>query len=196
MYNLLVQLHPSMPNLIICKVIGMIYENDINFIKTLACNKFDFFIIVKESLFILMNATEKESVSFYKNNKYDIQNSYNIIISDFIDDEEEKKQYLLELIYFKFVSYYKFAIEINNNQKKLMFSDSTKISESIIIEMLNIMYKFSIEELEKIIFNISYFKQKCKESFNRLRDLVNKSQKDYPDINLMKINTIVNAYFL
>ena len=114
------------------------------------------------------------------------------------DNETDRKNYLLECIQFKFTSYYKFAIENTNekNTKKLMFSDSTKISESIIIEMINILFELSIEELEKIIFNISYFKLKCREAINKLRNSVSKSPQDYPSINLMKINTVVNAYFL
>jgi len=198
LYNKLQQMHPSMPNLIVGKIIGMIGENSLEFICLLVQNEFDFLIIIKEALDILMNATDKEAISFYKNNKYDIQNSYNIIVSNFIDNEIDRKNYLLECIQFKFTSYYKFAIENSNekNTKKLMFSDSTKISESIIIEMINILFELSIEELEKIIFNISYFKLKCREAINKLRNSVSKSPQDYPSINLMKINTVVNAYFL
>jgi hypothetical protein len=141
-------MHPSMPNLIVGKIIGMIGENSLEFICLLVQNEFDFLIIIKEALDILMNATDKEAISFYKNNKYDIQNSYNIIISNFIDNELDKKNYLLDCIHFKFTSYYKFAIENSNdkNTKKLMFSDSTKISESIVFNMLDILKTLEIVE--------------------------------------------------
>lgn len=199
LYNKLQQMHPSMPNLIVCKIIGMIYENRLDFICLLVQNELDFLIIVKEALEILMKSdNDKEAISFYKNNKYDIQNSYNIIISNFIDNELDKKNYLLDCIHFKFTSYYKFAIENSNdkNTKKLMFSDSTKISESIVFNMLDILKTLEVKELEKIIFNINHFKCKCKEAMNQLRNNVNHTPDNYPSINLMKINTIVNAYFL
>ena len=196
LYNKLQQMHPGMPQLIVGKIIGMIGEKNLDFIYILIQNEFDFLIIVKEALDVLMNSTEKEAIVFYKNNKYDIQNSYNIIVSNFIDRETDRKNYLLECIQFKFTSYYKFAIETVQSTKKLMFSDSTKISESIIYEMINILFELSIEELEKIIFNIGYFKLKCREAINSIRNTVSESPQDYPTINLMKINTIVNAYFL
>jgi len=198
LYNKLQNMHPSMPNLIVGKIIGMIHENNLEFIYTLTQNHFDFLIIIKQALDVLINTTDKESISFYKNNKYDMQNSYNIIVSNFLENETDKKNYLLELIQFKFISYYKFAIENTDekNIKKIMFSDSTKISESIIVEIINLLFELTIEELEKIIFNINHFKLKCKETINKLRDLVSKSPQDYPNINLIKINTVVNAYFL
>ena len=59
LYNKLQQMHPSMPNLIVGKIIGMIYENSLEFICLLVQNEFDFLIIIKEALDVLMSATDK-----------------------------------------------------------------------------------------------------------------------------------------